>query len=371
MAAKKRSPAPPRRAQRWILGTWPWLRRPRIALEPHHVDVIALALIALGIFLAGVAYLGWSGGTVGHAMVEALRFLIGALAYAVPVGLVAGGAMLLLRELRPPARPMRTGTLCLVAALTLALAGGTLGLGPGAVHGPSYWHPDVFKHRGGIVGGVEFWAASHLFSNVGADILAVFLFLAGLILVTGAGVAGVIRATSASFAGTGRVIRRRTEAGQRRRANWTLPAAAAAAGRRAETEAMGASVTAQEPLLEPEPDTSEIVIGPTHVEAPPIPYREDAEVSADAEPAPAVGSTLAAAAASAGSSAPVEAAERLTPQGRLRASVTDDPDFVWRVPSARFLTEPPARRRNLTPPARSRWHAHCWRRWATSGSRRR
>ncbi len=30
--------------------------------------------------------------------------------------------------------------------------------------------------------------------------------------------------------------------------------------------------------------------------------------------------------------------EDLTPQGRYRASVTDDPDFVWRVPAARFLT---------------------------------
>jgi S-DNA-T family DNA segregation ATPase FtsK/SpoIIIE len=29
--------------------------------------------------------------------------------------------------------------------------------------------------------------------------------------------------------------------------------------------------------------------------------------------------------------------EELTPQGRYRASVTDDPSFVWRVPSARFL----------------------------------
>ena len=31
------------------------------------------------------------------------------------------------------------------------------------------------------------------------------------------------------------------------------------------------------------------------------------------------------------------AAEDLTPQGRYRASITDDPSFVWRVPSARFL----------------------------------
>ncbi len=32
------------------------------------------------------------------------------------------------------------------------------------------------------------------------------------------------------------------------------------------------------------------------------------------------------------------AAEQLTPQGRLRRSVTDSPEFVWRVPDASFLT---------------------------------
>ena len=32
------------------------------------------------------------------------------------------------------------------------------------------------------------------------------------------------------------------------------------------------------------------------------------------------------------------APEDLTPQGRLRRSVTDSPDFVWTVPDARFLT---------------------------------
>ncbi|HLY47999.1 MAG TPA: DNA translocase FtsK [Solirubrobacteraceae bacterium] len=344
MATKKRSP-PPRRAQRSILGAWPRLRRPGLALEPHHIDVIALALIALGIFLAGVAYLGWSGGTVGHAMVEALRFLIGALGYAVPAALVAGGAMLLLRELRPPARPMRTGTLCLLAALTLALAGGTLGLGPGAARAQSYWHPDVFKARGGILGQVEFWGASHLFSNVGADILAVFLFLAGLILVTGAGVAGVIRATSASMAGTGRVLRRTTEEGQRLRNRWTTsapprPATATAAAR-------DVGRTLEEPLLGPEPDTSEIVIGPTHVEAPPIPYPEETEPAASGSIPPVAADRQAeepdtpvkdADPAVQDAAPPVNDAAGLTPQGRFRASVTDDPDFVWRVPSARFLT---------------------------------
>ena len=38
-----------------------------------------------------------------------------------------------MRELRPPVRPMRTGVICLIAAITLALAAGTAGLGPGPV----------------------------------------------------------------------------------------------------------------------------------------------------------------------------------------------------------------------------------------------
>src|SRR5947209_253372 len=51
-------------------------------LEPHHVDIIALALILAGIFLAGVGYLHWSGGTLGNATVTAFRFVLGPLGYA-------------------------------------------------------------------------------------------------------------------------------------------------------------------------------------------------------------------------------------------------------------------------------------------------
>ena len=105
-------------------------------LEAHHVDIFALALIAMGIFLGGVAYAHWAGGALGDGAVRATRFVFGALGYAVPAALAAAGALVLAREFRPPARPMRTGTICLVAALTLALAAGTLGLGPGRGGGP-------------------------------------------------------------------------------------------------------------------------------------------------------------------------------------------------------------------------------------------
>ena len=144
-------------------------------MEPHEVDVIALALIAVGIFLGGVAYFGWAGGSVGHGSVGALRFLVGALAYAVPVVLVIAGGLILARELRPPARPLRTGAICLTAALSLALAAGTLGVGPGAEPAQHFWSAATIKPRGGILGAVEFWVAGHMFSTAGADILAVFL----------------------------------------------------------------------------------------------------------------------------------------------------------------------------------------------------
>ncbi len=310
-----------------MLGARPSLRVPSPQLEPHHVDVIALALIAIGLFLAGVAYLHWSGGTLGDGVVKAFRFVFGAAGYAVPAALVAGGALLLMRELRPPVRPMRTGLVCLIASVTLALAAGTLGIGPGTAHDTSYWHASVFEARGGIVGQSELWVISHLLSMLGAHILAVFLFVAGVILVTGAGVAGALRATGAGVAGTSRAIKRSTEE------------LAATVARRPMTEAGRSAAAAfpdDEPMFPPEPDTSELVVRATHLEAPAIefehgpPVEDEPDEVADHEGQVPLEPVEA-------SELPVESENELTPQGRFRASVTDDPDFQWRVPSPRFL----------------------------------
>jgi S-DNA-T family DNA segregation ATPase FtsK/SpoIIIE len=157
---------------------------------------------------------------------------------------VGVGALILVREVRPAARPMRTGIVCLTISLTLALAAGTLGLGPGAVRG---WNARAVEARGGILGQSEFWVASHLVSTLGADMLAVFLFIASLILINGATVAGVVRTTSAG-------IRRSTED---------------LAARRPATAAAKAAMAAD---LEPQPQAEqpEVIVRPTHVEAPPI-----------------------------------------------------------------------------------------------------
>jgi S-DNA-T family DNA segregation ATPase FtsK/SpoIIIE len=325
MAARKRSKTPPKRATRSLLAARPSWSMPRVAqLEPHHVDIVGLGLIALGVLLGGVAYAGWNGGALGNGAVTAMRFVLGALGYVVPAALVLAGVLLLARELRPPVRPLRTGAVCLTASITLALATGTLGVGPGAASAEEFWRASVFEDRGGVVGQAELWVSSHLISTLGADILAVFLFVAGLILVTGAGVAGVVRATGARVATTTRVIRRSTEgaASVARR-----PATAAARARAG--EAGRASEESAAPLLPPEPDTSELVVRATHVEAPPPAFSEDS--TEDEEP-------------SLPDAEPEQEPERepvseedLTPQGRYRASITDDPSFVWRVPAARFL----------------------------------
>jgi S-DNA-T family DNA segregation ATPase FtsK/SpoIIIE len=76
------------------------------------------------------------------------------------------------------------------------------------------------------------------------------------------------------------------------------------------------------------------VIRATHVEAPPI--DADGELpEPDADPIAEPGVQ----AVDGAESPPTAVApEDLTPRGRYRGSITDDPDFAWRVPSGRFLT---------------------------------
>jgi DNA segregation ATPase FtsK/SpoIIIE, S-DNA-T family len=347
MAKRARKKRPPKRAQRSLLAP----RRPRLPslkLEAHHLDVIALGLFACGIFLAGVAYLHWSGGALGSGVVLALRFALGALGYAVPAALLVAGGLILARELRPPGRPLQTGTLCLTAAITLALAAGIIG--PGLAHGDAFWRPHAFEARGGIVGQAELWVASHLISNLGAQILALFLLIAGAILFSGATLAGVVRATGTGVSQTSRALRRSTE--DRRRSSSPAGDTRADAGEPSSARALPGAA-AFEPVMPPNPDTAELIVRATHVEAPPIDGEADVPRLSEQEPAQPERRIPKASQPEREIPEPSHlerevpepshpeseaAAEDLTPQGRYRASITDDPEFEWRVPSPRFLT---------------------------------
>jgi S-DNA-T family DNA segregation ATPase FtsK/SpoIIIE len=186
-------------------------RLPRLpTLDQRQLDVLGLGLVAVGVFLAFPLYLRWEGGAAGEAVVDGLRWGVGAVAYAVPPAVVAAGAIAVLRPVLPALRPFRAGALCLLAAATLAYAAGTLGLGPaGAPADP--WAASAVQPRGGLLGEALHTAASTLFSDIGAHILAVFLFAAGVVLLTGASVAGVLRSTSSGVADTTRALRRTTE----------------------------------------------------------------------------------------------------------------------------------------------------------------
>ena len=377
-ASPKRTAAkrPPTRATRSLVASRPSLRGIR-DLEPHQIDVIGLAILAIGIFLGGVFYAGWGGGTLGHGALSALELLIGKLAYLVPVALVLGGGRVLARgtDIAPALRPLRAGTACLVFASALALAAGTLGIGPGRTPHASVWAARTLKPRGGLLGGGEFAVAAHLLSSAGADLLAIFLFIAAAILLSGA--------TFASFLNGSRhhaqtAMRRRETGSATRRAEIR-----AARLRRDQIdlepenpEAL-AYTSDRDPfdrgtrIIVPEQDTTEFMVHSVTDEEPAVELYEDvngqrsfATVEGDEEPAADEqddpfdhvspdeleeprefdaddhdAEEVGEAAASLPNSGPqrdVDASE-LTPAGRYRASVLDDPDFVWRRPSTRTL----------------------------------
>jgi S-DNA-T family DNA segregation ATPase FtsK/SpoIIIE len=344
-AAKK--PGTPRaRARRSALHA---MRVP--LLEQRHLDLVGLGLVALGVFLAFPIYLGWDGGAAGHAATRAVSYAVGQVGYGVPAAVVCSGAILVLRPVLPAVRPFRAGAICLFAALTLALAAGTFGLGPPGQR-IGYWDAPFFQARGGIVGDALLYATATAFSTIGAHILAVFLFVAGVLLLTGATVSGVLRATGSTVADTTRALSRAVPARAARPAREPVPAEELVVR------------TRREPVRPPEPGAGEVVVRATHVEAPsldgatryPDLFGEPIDASdlvldddldgdpavADA-PAPAPGLDDDAADPEPDATAVLERVQRaltpadLTPQGRLRGTVTDDPGFQWRLPSPRLL----------------------------------
>ena len=286
---------------------WPQLRLP--VLEQSHYDLIGLALVAFAAFFACVFYLGWEGGQVGEALAQGILFLFGGVGYAAPVLMFGAGAVMVLTPVLPSVRPFRTGAACLVGALTLGLAAGTLGLGPGDVQRDGFFDADYLEHHGGLVGELSYWATRTLFQDVGAHILVVFLFLAGVLLLTGGSLAGLARATREQLTQTTGRLRR-------------------------EAQDFGAGLTGQtpdpapqtpEPRVHEEPPEVEPVVRATHVEAPAFEPPEDRLELEDPEPeeAPDPGSE--------------DSAPALTPMGNRRSPVTEADDFDWVTPKPGLL----------------------------------
>jgi DNA segregation ATPase FtsK/SpoIIIE, S-DNA-T family len=212
---QKRRRAPARRSSRPARPKGRSRPRPRprrelfaVHLEQRHLDVIGLTLVALAVYLTFVLYFGWDGGKVGGWAEVGLTFLLGRVAYVVPVALYVTGAALILKPFLPAVKPLRTGGICMIAGLLLAFAAQTGGIGPNRPPRPELFDPTWVKQHGGMAGESLYWLTSTLFQRIGAHIVAILLLVAGALLLTGTSIA-------AFLSGTGRALRRaRTSGGE-------------------------------------------------------------------------------------------------------------------------------------------------------------
>ena len=271
----------------------------------------------------------WDGGRAGHGLAVGLGWTVGKARVLAPIALVGAGAALLLRPVWPALSPLRTGAICLSASIVLALAAGTLGVSSGAgglSSKSASWTSAFLQAHGGVAGEALYQGSHRLVQNVGVDILVVFLFLVGITLLTGASLASAIRATGSGVADTTRMLRAY-------RPRIPVPAAV-------------------EPLLVPEPLPDELIVRATHVEAPSLdgaptdaqePWESDPTDPADLAEESLEGSDEPSGVALVDPDPDPEGVDpnldpnHLTPQGRLREAITDDPDFVWELPPAERL----------------------------------
>ncbi|MDA0165098.1 DNA translocase FtsK [Solirubrobacter ginsenosidimutans] len=360
-AAKKKPASKPaaRRARR----SAPSFHLP--TLEQRQLDLIGLGLVALALFFGFLVYAGWDGGRAGSEAVEGLRWLLGAAHYLVPVSLAAAGAILMLRPVLPAVRPFRAGAICLFVSVTLGLSAGTLGVGPGGTR-PEWWDPQWVKTRGGMTGETLDWVVTTLAGTIGAHILTVFLFLAGVLLLTGASVAGVIKATSDSVSTTTREMRDAVAAKRPRPRAMddlaTLEQSTRVRVNRPEVFGDAPEFETPDELAPPKPKRAakkkpakpaaddnfwsgeerypDLYGG----ELPPVEPEPAPEVEVEPEPEPVPELERLAEdpvedeeGVTRGPAEPVDP-EQLTPQGRYRRDVTDSPDFVWELPDPAKLT---------------------------------
>ena len=206
-----------------------------LRLTQRHYDLIALALVAGGVYLGFVMYGSWDGGKVGDWLARGLGRLIGQARVGVPVALVGGGTLLVLRPQLPSLRPLRAGALLVFAAATLGFAAA----------GPAQGTWSGAAHHGGLVGQAELWIIARLLGAGGAEVLAVFLGLAGILLLSGGSLTSAVRAGGSTLA---RYL----------------------AARRAKAAAAARARPRPAPITPPEPSDRELVVRATHVEAPAI-----------------------------------------------------------------------------------------------------
>jgi S-DNA-T family DNA segregation ATPase FtsK/SpoIIIE len=183
---RKRRPLRPRVPARVRKRTQ---RRAQRARSQHESELFGLALVALGLVLSIILYLGFDGGTVGSWLADALGELVGDAAYVLPVALVCVGGLMLARSELLDVRPFRLG-----------LGVGFLGL-----------MTLLGKDSGGWIGMAVGGTLAALIGETGAAIVGGTLLLAGALLVSGASTGAILRRTGHVVRSAGSGARRAFE----------------------------------------------------------------------------------------------------------------------------------------------------------------
>jgi DNA segregation ATPase FtsK/SpoIIIE, S-DNA-T family len=137
----------------------------------QHPELIGLGLVALGVFLASILYLGWSGGMVGGWIADGFTAAIGSAAYVAPVTFVVVGSLMVARSALVDVSPFRTGLV--VTAFGLLAALGT-------------------DHGGAVGRGLE-GMFGLLVGSTGTTIIGVLALIIGSLLLSGASAGALVR----------------------------------------------------------------------------------------------------------------------------------------------------------------------------------
>jgi DNA segregation ATPase FtsK/SpoIIIE, S-DNA-T family len=152
----------------------------------HHPELVGLGVVAAGVFLTVVLYLGWDGGQVGGWIADGLRDLLGSAAYVLPVAAIVIGGLMVGRSALVDLRPFRTGVVVASAGLLLVLGdewGGQVGRGLEAV-------------------------VARLLGETGALILGSTALVFGALLVTGASLGALLRHSGSAVRKAGTAARK-------------------------------------------------------------------------------------------------------------------------------------------------------------------
>jgi S-DNA-T family DNA segregation ATPase FtsK/SpoIIIE len=164
-------------------------KRSRRARGRQHPELIGLALLALGLFLAVVLWLEWDGGIAGEEVDAGLDALVGGARLAIPLVLAVLGGLMVARAALVDVRPFRTGLV-------------VLGLGVMTILG---------EERGGVVGSGLEAIFGKVLGDAGTNILGAFLVVAGAILITGASIGALLSHSAHAARRTAAVARRSVE----------------------------------------------------------------------------------------------------------------------------------------------------------------